>query len=113
MLATELHHCGATIKNQGARFCEFCGTEIVREDAPRMQTRDEALKKRFDLLREHGELQRLMIHTPQIESPPSSLGILLVGPLMVLFILFFMSKAGSSGMPSFFFVIPLFALGLT
>ena len=37
MSATECQHCGAVIKSQGARFCEFCGTEIVREGAPRMQ----------------------------------------------------------------------------
>jgi Protein of unknown function (DUF2500) len=111
-MTTECHHCGATIKNQGARFCEFCGTEIVREGAPRMQTRDEALETRFDLLREHGELQRLMKLTPKVEAPPSNLGILIIGPVMIVFIFFFMKTAGGAGAPGFFFLIPLVALGV-
>jgi hypothetical protein len=110
MPSLECRHCGATIASQGARFCEFCGTEIVREAAPRMQTRDEALKTRFDLLREHGELQRLMSHTPQFEAPASHLGMLIVGPFSVLFIIFFMLAASGMGAPGFFFIVPLLML---
>lgn len=111
MPTTDCQHCGATIKSQGARFCEFCGTELVREGAPRMQTRDEALRTRFELLNEHGDLRRLMKHTPKAEPPPSNLGILIIGPFIVLFIVFFMKTAGGMGAPSFFFIVPLLMLG--
>ncbi|MCA8980666.1 MAG: DUF2500 family protein [Planctomycetes bacterium] len=112
MSATECQHCGAVIKSQGARFCEFCGTEIVREGAPRMQTRDEAQRTRFELLREHPELDGLLRATPTIEKPPLNYGILVVAPVMVLFVLFFLGGVRNAGAPGFFFLVPVLMLGV-
>ena len=110
MPTTECRHCGATIKSQGARFCEFCGTEIVREDAPRMQTRDEAKQTRFDLLREHPDIGGLLRATPQIEKPPLNYGILFMAPVIIVFLIFFMNMASGAGAPGFFFIVPLVIL---
>jgi len=115
MSALECQHCGATIRNQTARFCEFCGTEVVREGVPRAQTRDEARKTRFEMLEQHPELQRWLEYAPK--APPAfPLGtILFAVPLLVVFVMFtmfFMGGVVSMNAPKPMLIIPLLILGV-
>ena len=115
MPPTECHHCGATIRNQTARFCEFCGTELVREEAPRMQTPYESRVTRFQMLRQNPELERWLAHRPQLEAPPQNRGLILAVPVVAVFLFFFLRTAAGVGASGVFFVVPvvmLIAVGL-
>lgn len=111
MSTLDCRHCGATLKSLGARFCEFCGTEIEREGTPRMPTRDEELQTRFELMRAHSNLRLLMDSMPQMEAPSRNLGLLLMAPIMLAFLIFFITQASAMRAPIIFFIVPVVMLG--
>ncbi len=106
MAPTNCHHCGAAVRSRTARFCEFCGTELVREDAPRARTPDESRRERFELLRRHPDLEPGLRHTPDVRVPKINPGLLIMGPLVIAFLIFFVAQAGNMGAPIFFFIVP-------
>jgi Protein of unknown function (DUF2500) len=69
MLTTDCQHCGATIRNRSARFCEFCGTEHVRITSEETATPTEQRAERFTRLNHHADLPGLMDRQPEI--PPA------------------------------------------
>ena len=69
MQSVECHHCGAVIEKRSARFCDFCGTEVIRGDVTRKQTRDEQREMRFEMLRANPELPDLINSTPVLRHP--------------------------------------------
>lgn len=106
MAPTECHHCGAAVRSRTARFCEFCGTELVHDDAPRAQTPDESRRERFELLRRHPDLESGLRHTPQVRVPTISTGLVFVGPLVIAFLVFFVVQANNMRAPIIFFIVP-------
>jgi len=58
-------NCGASITRDSAKFCEFCGTELVRPEAPRPPTADEMISEGFRRLREHPDLSAMRRHRPR------------------------------------------------
>ena len=75
MPPTDCHHCGATIRNQAARFCEFCGTEHLRSEHATPGTPVQQRADRFARLKHHEDLSRLMELEPAI--PPALPGLML------------------------------------
>jgi len=58
-------NCGAAIARGSAKFCEFCGTELVRPGEPRPPTADEMAEEGFRRLKEHPNLPALRRHRPK------------------------------------------------
>jgi len=112
MSRIECEHCGGVIKNQAARFCEFCGTEVVREGVPRSQTRDETRKMRFGMLEQHADLQRLLQASPKGEGPQSGAALFWIAPFFLGFLVFWMTMASKMNAPGFMFLVPIFMLGV-
>lgn len=70
-------NCGATVESRSARYCEFCGYELLSSQTPTPPPPDPAEQRRFlfERLRSAGEFDRLLAHQPRI-------GPLLVGPMV-------------------------------
>ncbi len=68
-MATTCGHCGASIANRSARFCEFCGHELDARPGERPTTPNEMRRAQFEELRRHPEFQEAMV-TP-LKAPPT------------------------------------------
>ena len=68
-------NCGAHIPRIRAKFCEFCGTELPRDEPEKeIPLVVDQTRARFELLQDHEDLEELLAHRPSTGSHTAQMG---------------------------------------